>query len=91
MAILKLHYAPTIVLIIAVVQMGSLASAGLFEASYALAGIFSFFSLLSGVAVFLYLRSRDVTAARIALTTGVLFFIMLFGVGEYLFATYFPG
>ena len=91
MKILKLEYLPTVVLILGVVQMGSLASAGLFEASYSLAGIFSVFSLVSGVGVYAYLRRRDITAARIAISTGVLFFIMLFGIGEYLFATYIPG
>jgi hypothetical protein len=88
---LKLEYAPTIVLILALAQMASLANAGLFEASYSVAGLFSFLALVCGVAVFLYLRKKDVTAARIAITTGVLFFIMLFGVGEYLYATYIAG
>jgi hypothetical protein len=87
---LRLEYAPTIVLILAIVQMASLANAGLFEASYAIAGLFGFVALVCGVAVFLYLRKRDVAAARIAIATGVLFFIMLFGIGEYLFATYIP-
>ena len=90
MRFLKLEYAPTIVLMLAVIQMASLANAGYFEASYAVAGLFSFISLASGVAAYLYLRGRDSTAARIAISTGVLFFIMLFGVGEYLFATYIP-
>ncbi len=90
MKILRLEYAPTILLILAVVQMASLASAGLFEASYAVAGLFSFFSLGSGIAIYLYLKGKDLTAARIAIATGVLFFIMLFGIGEYLFATYVP-
>lgn len=90
MKVLKLEYAPTVLLILAIVQMGSLANAGLFEASYAVAGLFSFFSLGSGVGVFIYLRGRDRTAARIAIATGILFFIMLFGIGEYLFATYIP-
>lgn len=90
MKVLKLEYAPTVLLILAVVQMASLANAGLFEASYAVAGLFSFFSLASGVGVFLYLRKRNKTAARIAIATGVLFFIMLYGIGEYLFATYIP-
>ena len=90
MKVLKLEYAPTILLILAVVQMASLANAGLFEASYAVAGLFSFLSLASGISVFLYLRGRDLNAARIAIATGVLFFIMLFGIGEYLFATYIP-
>ncbi len=76
---------------LAVAQMASFASVGLFEQSYAVAGLFGFFSLVSGVAVYLYLRNKDVTAARIAIATGVLFFIMLFGIGEYLFATYVPG
>ncbi len=88
--ILKLEYSPTIFLVLAVVQMASLANAGLFEASYAVAGLFSFLSLGSGVAAYLYLRSKDVAASRIAIATGVLFFIMLFGIGEYLFATYVP-
>jgi hypothetical protein len=87
---LKLEYAPTVVLMLAVAQMASFASVGLFEESYAVAGLFSFFSLVSGVAIYLYLRNKDVTAARIAIATGVLFFIMLFGIGEYLFATYVP-
>ena len=90
MRILKLEYAPTVLLILAVVQMASLANEGLFVASYAVAGLFSFFSLGSGVAIYLYLRGRDLSAARIAVATGILFFIMLFGVGEYLFATYAP-
>jgi hypothetical protein len=90
MKLLRLEFAPTVLLILAVVQMASLAQAGLFEASYAVAGLFSFLSLGSGVAIFLYLRGRDLGAARIAIATGVFFFIMLFGVGEYLFATYIP-
>jgi len=88
--ILKLEYAPTVLLILAVAQMASLADAGLFAASYAVAGLFSFASLGSGVGVYAYLRNKDVTAARIAIATGVLFFIMLFAIGEYLFATYIP-
>ena len=91
MKFLKLEYAPTVVLVLAVAQMASLASVGLFEESYAVAGLFSFVSLVSGVAIYFYLRSKDVTAARIAIATGLLFFIMLFGIGEYLFATYIPG
>jgi hypothetical protein len=87
---LRLEYAPTIVLMLAIAQMASLANAGLFEASYDVAGLFSFISLASGVAVYLYLRNKDVTAARIAIASGILFFIMLFGIGEYLFATYIP-
>jgi hypothetical protein len=87
---LKLEYAPTVVLVLAVAQMASFANAGLFVDSYAVAGLFSFCSLVSGVAVFLYLKNRDLTAARIAIATGVLFFIMLFAIGEYLFATYVP-
>jgi len=90
MKFLKLEYAPTVVLMLAVAQMASFASAGLFEASYAVAGLFSFVSLASGVAIYFYLRNKDVTAARIAIATGLLFFIMLFGIGEYLFATYIP-
>lgn len=90
MKLLRLEYAPTVILMLAVAQMASFANAGLFEASYAVAGLFSFGSLGSGVAVYFYLRSKDVTAARIAIATGVLFFIMLFAVGEYLFATYIP-
>lgn len=90
MKILKLEYAPTVVLILAVAQMASLADAGLFAASYAVAGLFSFASLASGVGVYAYLRNKDVTAARIAIATGVFFFIMLFAIGEYLFATYIP-
>ncbi len=90
MKFLRLEYAPTVILMLAVVQMASFTSVGLFEQSYAVAGLFGLFSLLSGVLVYLYLRKKDVTAARIAIATGVLFFIMLFGVGEYLFATYVP-
>ena len=75
---------------LAVAQMASFADQGVFELSYAVAGLFSFISLASGVATFLYLRNRDVTGARIAITTGVLFFIVLFALGEYLFMTYFP-
>jgi hypothetical protein len=88
--LLKLEYAPTIALILAVAQMASFADQGVFQLSYAVAGLFSFVSLVSGVAVFLYLKEKDVTAARVAISTGVLFFILLFGFGEYLFATYFP-
>jgi hypothetical protein len=87
---LKLEYAPTVILMLAVAQMASFANAGLFEDSYAVAGLFSFCSLVSGVAGFFYLKSKDLTAARIAIATGVLFFIMLFAIGEYLFATYIP-
>ena len=90
MKLLKLEYAPTVVLVLAVAQMASLANAGLFEASYSVAGLFSFVSLVTGVGGYLYLRNKDVTAARIAIATGILFFIMLFGIGEYLFATYIP-
>ena len=90
MKLLKLEYAPTVVLMLAVAQMASFANAGLFSASYAVAGLFSFVSLVSGVGGYLYLRGKDVPAARIAIATGVLFFIMLFGLGEYLFATYVP-
>jgi hypothetical protein len=87
---LKLEYAPTVILILAVAQMASYANAGLFEQSYAVAGLFSFVSLASGVAIFVYLRNRDTTAARVAIASGIIFFIMLFATGEYLFATYFP-
>lgn len=90
MKFLKLEYAPTVVLMLAVAQMASFANAGLFEDSYAVAGLFSFASLVSGSGAYLYLRTKDVTAARIAIATGVLFFIMLFAIGEYLFATYIP-
>lgn len=90
MKFLRLEYVPTIVLLLAVAQMASFSNAGLFEASYAVAGLFSFFSLASGVAIFLYLRRKDLTAARIAIATGILFFLMLFGIGEYLFVTYIP-
>jgi hypothetical protein len=87
---LKLQYAPTIALILAAAQMASFADQGVFELSYAVAGLFSFVSLVSGVAIFFHLRDRDLVAARMALATGVLFFIVLFAVGEYLFAMYFP-
>jgi len=87
---LKMEYVPSIILILAVAQMASFADQGVFELSYAVAGLFSLISLASGVGIFLYLRKRDVTAARIAITTGVLFFIVLFAAGEYLFATYYP-
>jgi hypothetical protein len=90
MRFLKLEYTATIVLILAVAQMASFADQGVFELSYAVAGLFSFISLACGVGVFLHLRKRDVTAARVAITTGILFFIVLFAAGEYLFATYFP-
>jgi len=90
MRFLRLEYAPTIFLLLAVAQMASLADAGLFVESYSVAGLFSFFSLASGVASYFYLRSRDLTAARIAIATGILFFLMLFAIGEYLFATYVP-
>jgi len=88
---LKLEYAPTIVLILAIAQMASFADLGVFELSYAVAGLFSFISLVTGLGVFFHLRNRDLAAARLAITTGVLFFILLFAVGEYLFAMYFPG
>lgn len=91
MKFLKPEYIPLIVLILAVAQMASFADQGIFELSYAVAGLFSFISLACGVGLFLYFRDKDVTAARIAVTTGVLFFILLFAAGEYLFATYFPG
>ncbi len=93
MRFLRLEYAPTIALILAAAQMASLADQGIFALSYAVAGIFSFVSLASGVVAFVYLRNRDGTGARIAIVTGVLFFILLFGLGlgKYLFATYFPG
>jgi len=52
---------------------------------------FSPISLGSGVGLLFYLRKRDVTAARIAFATGILFFVLLFGLGECLFATFFPG
>jgi hypothetical protein len=88
---LKLQYAPTVVLILAVAQMASLANQGIFELSYAVAGLFSFISLVTGLGVFFHLRNTDLAAARLAITTGVLFFILLFASGEYLFARYFPG
>ena len=91
MRFLKLEYAPTIVLILAIAQMASFADLGVFELSYAVAGLFSFISLVTGLGVFFHLRNRDLAAARLAITTGVLFFILLFAVGEYLFAMYFPG
>ncbi len=91
MRFLRLEYAPTIVLVLAVAQIASLADQDIFQLSYAVAGFFSFICLGSGVAVFLFLKDKDVSAARIAITTGVLFFIILFAFGEYLFATYFPG
>lgn len=90
MKFLKLEFIPLVVLILAVAQMASYADAGVFELSYTVAGVFSFVSLASGVTLYLYLKSRDVAAARIAITTGVIFFIMLFAAGEYLFSTYFP-
>lgn len=89
--VLRLEFAPTVVLVLAIAQMASLANAGLFQESYAAGGLFSFASLASGLAVYAYLRNKDTTAARIAIATGVLFFMMLFGIGEYLFATYIPG
>ena len=88
---LKLEYAPTIVMVLAVAQMASFAYLGIFERSYAVAGLFSFISLATGLGIFFHLRNRDLAAARVAITTGVLFFIVLFAVGEYLFALYFPG
>jgi hypothetical protein len=88
---LKLEYAPVIVLILAIAQMVSFAELGVFELSYAVAGLFSFISLVTGLGVFFHLRNTDLAAARLAITTGVLFFILLFAVGEYLFAMYFPG
>jgi hypothetical protein len=88
---LKLEYAPTIVLVLAIAQMASFADLGVFELSYAVAGLFSFISLVTGLGAFFHLRNRDLAAARVAITTGVLFFILLFAVGEYLFALYFPG
>jgi hypothetical protein len=88
---LKLEYAPTIVLILGIAQMASFAGLGVFELSYAVAGLFSFISLVTGVGVFFHLRDRDLAAARLAIITGVLSFILLFAVGEYLFAMYFPG
>ena len=91
MKLLKLEYAPTVVLMLAVAQMASFANVGLFADSYAVAGLFSFVALASGVGAYLYLRKRDVTASRIAIATGVLFFLMLFVIGEYLFNTYIPG
>ncbi len=91
MRFLKPQYAPLIVLVLAVAQMASFADEGIFQLSYAVAGLFSFFSLATGVVIYLYLRGRDVTAARVAITTGVLFFVALFAAGEYLFSTYFPG
>ncbi len=56
MRFLRLEYAPTIVLILAVAQMASLADQGVFQMSYAVAGLFSFICLGSGVAVFLFLK-----------------------------------
>ena len=90
MRFLKLEYAPTIVLILAMAQMASFADQGVFWPSYSVAGLFSFISLASGVGVFFHLRNTDLAAARVAIATGVLFFILLFAFGEYLFATYFP-
>ena len=90
MKFLKLEYIPLVVLILAVAQMASYADAGVFEMSYAVAGVFSLVSLATGVTLYLYLKGRDVTAARIAITTGVLFFVVLLAAGEYLFSTYFP-
>jgi hypothetical protein len=90
MRFLRLEYVPTLVLVLAVTQMASFASQGVFGLSYAIAGLFSFISLACGLGIFLYLRNKDTKAARIAVATGVLFFIVLFGAGEYIFATYFP-
>jgi len=88
---LKLEYAPTIVLILAIAQMASFADLGVFELSYAVAGLASFISMVTGVGLFFHLRNRDLAAARIAIATGVLYFVVLFALGEYLFALYFPG
>jgi hypothetical protein len=88
---LRLEYAPTIVLILAFALMASLADQGVFELIYAVAGLFSFISAATGLAVFFQLRNSNLTAARLALTTGIIFFILLFALGEYLFALYFPG
>lgn len=90
MKFLKLEYAPTVILVLALAQMASFASVGSFAASYAVAGLFAFASLGSGIAIYLYLRNKDQSAARISIATGILFFLMLFGIGEYLFATYIP-
>ncbi|HUI01888.1 MAG TPA: hypothetical protein VLX56_09705 [Nitrososphaerales archaeon] len=90
MRFLKLEYVPLTVMILAVAQMASFADQGVSQLSYAVAGLFSFISLGSGIVIYFLLRRRDVAAARFAITTGVLFFVVLFGAGEYLFSTYFP-
>jgi hypothetical protein len=90
MRFIRLEYIPFIVLVLAIAQMASFADRGVFELSYVVAALFSFLSLGAGVGVYLYLRHKDTNGARIAITTGVLFFILLFGLGEYIFATYFP-
>jgi len=76
---------------LAFAQMAYMADQGTFQLSFEVAGLDSPVALGSGVVLFLYLRKRDVTAARIAFATGTLFFVLLFGLGEYLFATFFPG
>ena len=90
MRFLRPEYVPLIVLILAVAQMASFADRGVFELAYSVAELFSFLSLGSGVGIYFYLRNRDATAARVAIATGVLFFVALFAAGEYLFAAYFP-
>jgi hypothetical protein len=90
MRLFKLEFVPTLVLILALAEMVSFANQGVFGLSYEVAALFSFISLASGVGIFLHLKDKDAGAARIAVTTGVLFFIVLFAFGEYIFATYFP-
>lgn len=90
MKFLKVEYTPTLVLLLAVAQMASYAHAGIFGLSYTVASFFSFVSLGSGLGIYWFLRKRDVTAARIAAATGVLFFILLFAAGEFIFASYYP-
>ncbi len=90
MRFLRIEFLPTISLVLALAQMASFADQGVMDLSYAVAALFSFISLACGLGGYLYLRRREVAAARIALSTGVLFFVLLFGLGEYLFSYYFP-
>jgi hypothetical protein len=90
MRFLRPEYVPLVIAVLAFGQMAYMADQGTIQLSFEVAGLLSFFSLASGVGLFLYPRTRDVTAARIAFATGILFFVLLFGAGEYLFAAYFP-